>query len=105
MTKTATPFDMIANLLETAADAIEDAINAAPTPKPEQKEASNTTGGTWESGEVELKNPLAEAQRVLNKAEEVAEGLTNEEVKVSALLEVAKVHTEIGKQLLLDFDF
>lgn len=88
-------------------------------PEPSEKEASNTTGGTWEPSEKEasnttggsfegeeeafILNPLIEAQRVLGKVEEVADSIDSYEQKAAALLEVAKVHTQIGKQLLDDF--
>lgn len=72
------------------------------TQGPAEKEASNTTGGSWDE-DGEILNPFIEAQRVLGLAEEAAEGLTNREVRVATLIEVAKAHTEIGKQLLDDF--
>lgn len=103
MTKSPSPTDFIADLLDSVADKIEDALKAAETPKPE--EGNHTPQRPEEAREVEIKNPIAEAQRVLGLAEEAAEGLANREVKAATLIEVAKVHTEIGKQLLLDFDF
>jgi hypothetical protein len=69
--------------------------------KPAEKEASNTTGGSWEE-EGEILNPFIEAQRVLGKVEAAADELDTE-TKTRALIEVAKVHSEIGKQLLEEF--
>ena len=71
--------------------------------EPAQKEASNTTGGSF-AEDAEILNPIVEAQRVLGKVEEVANDLDPEQ-KAAALLEVSKVHTEIGRQLLDSFDF
>jgi hypothetical protein len=90
--------------LDKAVDALEKELKVDIRPT-EKKEASDTTGGSWEKEEVEILNPFAEAQRVLGKVEAVADEIVHDEQKAAALLEVAKVHTEIGKQLLDSFDF
>jgi hypothetical protein len=77
----------------------EDLSNLAENTVPQEKEASNETGGTWNT----VLDPFAEATRVLGKVEELAEDLEDLH-KASALLEVAKQHTEIGKQLLDAFE-
>lgn len=98
-----TPVDLIASLLERAADAIEETLQTPTAPK----EASNTTGGTWEPSaeEGEILNPAMEAQRILAKAEAAADEVLEAEVKSAVLIEVARAHTQIGAQLLSDFDF
>ena len=88
-------------------------------PEPTAKEASNTAGGIWEpcekeacnttggfiQEEVEILNPAAEAQRLLKKAEEVADTLDDQNVKAASFLEIARAHTQVGAQLLDSFDF
>ena len=54
---------------------------------------------------AELNHPFLEAQRVLNKVEEIADSRNDMDAKASLLLSVAAGHTEIGRQLLDSFDF
>ncbi|UDL16811.1 hypothetical protein SEA_ATUIN_141 [Arthrobacter phage Atuin] len=107
------PLNSLFDYLDTAVDALEKHLNTdiRPTEKKEpenstggsipEKEASNQTGGTW--GEA-IDNPYSEAQRVLGEVEAIVED-SDVETRAAVLLEVAKVHTQIGAQLLSDFDF
>jgi hypothetical protein len=108
------PLSSLFDYLDKAVDALENNLNTEVRPK----EASNSTGGTWEPCEKEacnttggsfpdqgdVLNPAIEAQRVLAKVEETVEN-SDIDTKAAVLLEVAKVHTQIGAQLLSDFDF
>lgn len=100
MTKSPSPLDFVADLLDSVADRLEESLK---TPVTDTNEAPHGEDPSVEN--VELLNPFAEAQRVLGKVEAVADELTHDEQKAAALLEVAKAHTEIGKQLLDSFDF
>lgn len=110
------PVSSLFDYLDKAVDALETHLNTEIRPSA-QKEPCNTTGGSWDScdkeehntaeasidEDVEILNPFIEAQRVLGKVEEVAKDLDDLD-EAHLLLEVAKVHTEIGKQLLDDFE-
>lgn len=74
-------------------------------PEPQQKEASNTTGGTWEEpSETVILDPFLKATEVLNKLEDLADNHPDLDQKASLLISVAHGHTEIGKQLLDAFE-
>jgi hypothetical protein len=77
----------------------EDLSNLADNTVPQEKEASNETGGTWDTP-----HPFVKATQVLGKVEEIAEEIYDADTKASILLSVAKHHTEIGKQLLDAFE-
>jgi hypothetical protein len=108
MTNSSSPFEFVASLIETAADEIEKTLkkeasnSTGGTWEPIAKEASNTTGGSFDEEEGEILNPFIEAQRVLSKVEQVANDL-DDNAKAAALIEVAKIHSNIGQQLLEDF--
>lgn len=112
MTKSTNPLDFVADLLDSVADRLEESIkNADPKPeanhtpqRPEEVPVETVVSSDIQVNGGIIDNPFISATQVLEKVEAIADDLDDLD-KASLLLEVAKGHTEIGKQLLDSFDF